>query len=700
MHPLSLRPGRRHALALAAAAACTLAAAPTQAQSGPRTAPEPVTAAATAPTAVIVITGNPLRNEVGPPASVLTGDALTRARSGTLGDTLSALPGVAASGFGPQSSRPVIRGLDGDRIRLLDNGGAAVDASSLSFDHAAAIDPLVVERFEVLRGPAALLYGGNATGGVVNAIDNRIPTSALSGLGGRAEVRFGGAARERSGAAVLEGGAGGFNWHADVAGRKSEDQRVPRFTPIEDGVPGQPRTRVINSGGDSRAGALGASWADADGYVGVSLDSYRNDYGVTVEPDVTIDMKRERASVAGERRFGDGAAIERIEFQAGRTRYQHQEIEGTGEVGTTFDSRGSELRLQGHHAAWSWAGGTLRGVFGVQLERLDFSALGEEAFVPDTRSRSNALFALEEWKRGALTLSAGLRGERVTVASDGDAPGAPEPRFGPAAERRFTPGSASLGAAWSLTPALSVTASLGRTQRAPTYYELYANGVHVATGAYELGDPTLGAERSTHAELGAQWHEGSSRLHASVFTTRFARYIALDATGSVIDVVNDEGETESFPQYAFRAVPARLWGLELEGKTRLLDTPWALDLSGALDAVRGSNRATGEPLPRLPPLRARLGLEASQGPWTAGLTLRHLARQSRVPANDVPTPSATLVDASLSWRQRWGAADTLVFLRLDNLGDELAYNASALRTARELSPLPGRSVTLGLRTLW
>lgn len=659
------------------------------------------------PTTTIVITGNPFRHnfgsELGPPASVLSGDALTRARGGTLGDTLSALPGVAASGFGPQSSRPVIRGLDGDRIRLLDNGGAAVDASNLSFDHAAAIDPLVVERFEVLRGPAALLYGGNATGGVVNAIDNRIPRSALTSLGGRAEVRFGGAARERAGAAVLEGGAGGFNWHADVAGRKSDDLRVPRFTPVEDGVPGEPRARVINSAGDSRAGALGASWADADGFIGVALDTYRNDYGVTVEPDVTIDMKRDRASVAGERRFGGGAAIERIEFQAGRTRYQHQEIEGTGEVGTTFNSRGSELRLSGHHAALPLAGGTLRGVFGVQLERLDFSALGEEAFVPNTDTRSNALFVLEEWKHGALALSAGMRAERVTVASDGDAPGAPEPRFGPAAERRFTPGSASLGATWSLSPALALTAGLGRTQRAPTYYELYANGVHVATGAVEVGDPTLGAERSTHAELGLQWREGGSQVHAQVFATRFARYIALDATGNVIDIVNDEGETESFPEYAFRAVPARLWGFELEGKTRLLDAPWTLDLTGALDAVRGSNRATGEPLPRLPPLRLRAGLEASQGPWTAGLTVRHLAKQTRVPATDVPTPSATLVDANLSWRQRWdswGGADALVFLRLDNLGNELAYNASALRTARELSPLAGRSATLGLRVAW
>jgi iron complex outermembrane recepter protein len=680
----SRAPFRRRASALAALAFGAPAAVAQQ------------SAAATPSTTTVVITGNPLRNDIGAPASVLGGDALTRTRSGTLGDTLSGLPGVAATGFGPQSSRPVIRGLDGDRIRLLDNGGAAVDASSLSFDHAAAIDPLVVERFEVLRGPAALLYGGSATGGVVNAIDNRIPGTPLTGLGGRAELRFGGAARERAGAAVLEGGADGFNWHADVAARNSSDLRVPRFTPPN----GEPaRERVVNSAGDSQAGAVGASWADADGYVGAALDTYRNDYGVTVEPDVTIDMKRDRLQFSGERKLG--GAIERIEWNAGHTRYKHQEIEGSGEVGTTFTSRGSELRAQAQHAPITLAGGALRGVFGMQLEKLDFSALGEEAFVPNTGTRSAALFALEEWKGPAFSVSGGVRAERVQVKSAGDAAGAEEPRFGSASQRRFSPVSASLGATLPLSKDFALTAQVGHTERAPTYYELYANGVHVATGAFEVGDATLGVERSAHAELGAQWTAGASLLKAQVFATRFSRYLALDATGNTFEDVNEEGEPVSLPEYAFRAVRARLVGMEVEGKTRLIyGAPWTLDAIGALDLVRGSNRTSGEPLARLPPLRARLGVEATHGAWTAGATVRHLAKQTRVPATDVPTPSATLLDVNLSWRQRWGAAEALWFARLDNLGDELAFNATALRNARELSPLAGRSATLGLRVAW
>jgi iron complex outermembrane recepter protein len=681
MHSPSCAPFRRRALALAVLAAGAPAA--IAQQSAPSTS------------STIVITGNPLRNDIGAPASVLGGDALTRARSGTLGDTLSGLPGVAASGFGPQSSRPVIRGLDGDRIRLLDNGGAAVDASSLSFDHAAAIDPLVVERFEVLRGPAALLYGGSATGGVVNAIDNRVPRTALSGFGGRTELRLGGAARERAGAAVLEGGAGGFNWHADVAARASGDLRVPRFTPPE----GEPRTSVVNSAGDSGAGAVGASWADADGYVGAALDTYRNDYGVTVEPDVTIDMKRDRLQFSGERRLS--GPIERIEWNAGHTRYRHAEIEGSGEVGTTFTSRGSELRAQAQHAPLALAGGVLRGVFGTQLEKLDFSALGEEAFVPNTDTKSAALFVLEEWKAPAFSVSGGVRAERAQVKSAGDAPGAEQPRFGSASERRFSPVSASFGATLPLGKDFALTAQVGHTERAPTYYELYANGVHVATGAFELGDASLGVERSAHAEVGVQWTSGASRVKAQVFATRFSRFIALDATGNTFEEVNEEGELVSLPEYAFRAVRARLVGLEVEGKTRLIDNaPWTLDALGAIDLVRGSNRTSGEPLARLPPLRARLGVEATHGAWTAAATVRHLARQTRVPSTDVPTPSATLLDVNLGWRQRWGAAEALWFARLDNLGDELAFNATALRNARELSPLPGRSATLGLRVAW
>ena len=651
----------------------------------------------------VVVTGNPLGSDaLAQPSTVLSGDALTLRRAGTLGDTLSGLVGVAATSFGPQASRPVIRGLDGDRIRLLDNGGASADASNLSFDHAVAVDPLVVERIEVLRGPAALLYGGNATGGVVNTLDNRIPRETLDGLGGRAELRLGGAAQERAVAALVEGGqggAGGLNWHVDANQRVSRDQRTPRFTPHADGVALPLASRVANSAGDSRAAAIGGSWTDGRGFVGLAYDDYRNDYGVTVEPDVTIRMQRQRAQLAGERR-GLAGPVSELSFQASQTRYTHQEVEGSGAVGTVFNSRGSELRLQAKQAPLATAAGRLSGALGLQLEQLDFSALGTEAFVPTSHTRSTGLFTLQELALDGVTLSAGARLERAQVRSDGDADYAQAPHFGPAQSRAFSPHSVSLGAVAALgawAPGWRASATLGSTQRAPAYYELFADGVHVATGAYERGDINQQLERSRHAELGLQWQQGVNHLRAAVFSTRFANYIALDASGRQIAVDDGEGGTTTLPEYRFSGAPAQLVGLEIEGRQRLLTTPWQIDGSAGFDLVRGDNRATGEPLPRLAPIRLQLGLEAARGAWHAGVQAKVVARQDRVPAGDIATAGATLVDLWASWQQRLDGADALWYLKLSNLGDALAFNASALRTARELSPAGARALSAGLR---
>lgn len=652
----------------------------------------PAAALASTTTERVVITGNPLgADTLAQPATVLSGDKLTLRRAATLGETLDGLPGVSSTWFGPNASRPTIRGLDGDRVRLLDNAGAAIDASNLSFDHAVAIDPLVIERVEVLRGPASLLYGGNATGGVVNTIDNRIPQTALNGVGGRAELRFGGAASERAGSALLEGGQGGLNWHVDAFDRKSSDLRVPGFTPVEDGEPLPRAGHVRNSAAESQGGAVGASWADADGYLGASLDSYRSDYGVTAEPDVLIRMQRERLALALERRL-DGP-FTNLSVRFGDTRYRHEEVEGSGEVGTTFKSTGQDLRVELRHAPVAG----VQGVIGLQAEAMRFSALGEEAFVPATRTRSAALFALEETQLGPLTFSAGLRAERVSVESDGDAADAEAPRFGNARERRFDPFSASLSALWPLGGGWSLSGALGSTERAPAYYELYADGVHVATGAYERGDASLGLEKSLHADLGLAWKQGSDSVKANLFTMRFQRFISLEASGADIPVVGEDGEAGSVPEYVFRAVPARLWGLELEGRKRLLDGAWQLDANAGLDLTRGVNRDTGEALPRIAPMRITLGLEAAHGPWRLGASVKHATSQRRVPDTDQPTAGYTLVGLWLSREARLGQADALWFLKLDNLGNELAYSASAIATIRGLSPLPGRAATAGLR---
>lgn len=614
----------------------------------------------------LVITGNPLqRDALAQPASVLAGDELVRRRAGTLGETLDGLPGVAGTWFGPNAGRPVIRGLDGDRVRLLSNGGASVDASSLSFDHAVAIDPLVVERVEVLRGPAALLFGGNATGGVVNTIDNRIPRAAAGGLAGRAELRAGGAAGERAASALIEGGADGLSWHVDGFMRRTSDLRVPRHVPVADGEALEPATRVRNSAARGQGGALGAGWVGTAGRLGLSVDRFETDYGITAEPDVTIRMQRDRIAAAGE--------WQRWSFQAGATDYRHQEVEGNGEVGTTFDSRGHDLRLQGRHGAVAG----FEGIYGLQAEALDFSALGEEAFVPGTRTRSVGLFVLESLRLGALELSGGLRVERVRVAADGDTP-----------SRRFAPGSASFGAVWTPAPGWRLHGRLGRTERAPAYYELHADGLHLATAAWERGDAALDLERSVHAEAGLAWRRGPHALSLQGFATRFSNYIALVATGA---------EVEGAPEFAFRGVRARLDGFELEGRTGGRSAGWDWAATAGLDRVRGTDRDGGEALPRLAPWRARLGLQAGPGPWRVGLDLLHTARQARVPATDVPTAGHTRVDLWARWRQRVASTELLWTLQARNLGDVLAYQATTIATLRGLVPLPGRSVSASMQ---
>lgn len=648
--------------------------------------------AAQTASSTIVVTGNPLGREGLLRAdSTLAGDGLLVRRGATLGDTLGSLPGTAGSGFGPNSNRPVVRGLDGDRVRLLDNGGASIDASNLSFDHAVATDPLVAERIELLRGPAALLYGGSATGGVVNSIDNRIPRSPQAGLSGRAELRAGGAASERAAAAVIDGGAGALAWHVDAYGRRQSDLRTPTHVPLEEGDPLDPTDRVRNSAARTEGGAAGVSWATREGHLGLAVDGHRQRYGVTVEPDVTIRLRRERLALSGERRLAAGP-LEAVSLDASHTRYRHLEVEGSGEVGTTFSSRGQELRLQARHRAL----GPWRGVLGAQLERLDFSALGEEAFVPGTQTRSQALFALEEAEFGRWLLQAGARVERVRVGSDGDAPDAPEERFGPAQQRRFEPVSAALGLAWRSGDGWAWALSAGHTERAPAYYELYANGVHVATAAFERGDPTLGVERSRNLQATLEWTRGAHRLKASAHDTRFARYLSLAASGA--EVPDEEGG--ALPEYRFEAVRARLRGFEVEARWRAVDAGWKLDLSALADRVRGDDLDRGEPLPRIAPGRVRLALDVTAGAWAAGVSVQRTDAQRRVAAGDTATPGHTLWNAWATWRPQHLGDRVTAYLRLDNLTDRLAYNAVAVPTVRGLSPLGGRAAGAGVRVQW
>jgi iron complex outermembrane receptor protein len=672
----------------AAPSAPTAAPAPADAASAPVSKAPNATSTTTLPP--VVVTGNPLGStDIASPVSVLTGDELVLRRGSSLGDTLNGMPGVSSTYFGPNANRPIVRGLDGDRVRVLSNAGASLDASSLSFDHAVPIDPLIVERLEVLRGPGALLYGGSAVGGVVNAIDNRIPKEPLKGVSGAVEARVGGAERERGGAALVEAGNDRVALHADVFGRETADLRVPTYTPVEGGSALPSTDHVRNSAARTHGGALGGSLFFQGGYLGLSVDTYDSHYGAVAEPDVTIQMKRDHVGLAGEFK-PDGGPLRVVRATFNHTRYQHQEVEGSGEIGTTFKTSGDELRLEAEHAPL----GPVHGVVGLQLEDFDFSALGEEAFVPTTRTRRQALFALEELSWVGGTASAGVRLERARVHSDGDAdPATPDPQFGPAGERRFDLRSVSLGNVYPLTPQWSLTGSLSVSERAPTSFELYANGLHAATGVYERGDTTLPTERGTNLDVAVQWRSGSDHLRLGAFSTRFSRFVSLEATGNDVTV-----DGEDFAEYAYRSVRARLHGVEVEGKHRLWEGQgWRFDTTGKLDLTRGTNADTGEALPRIAPLRVNAALDASHGLWGARIELEHAQRQDRVPATDAATDGYTLANLSLTRRFEWSGADALWFVKVTNVGDTLAYSASTIQTVRDLSPMPGRALKTGIR---
>jgi len=652
----------------------------------------------------VVVTGNPLGStEVASPVSVLTGDELVLKRASTLGETLNGLPGVSSTSFGPNAARPVIRGLEGDRVRILSNAGASLDASSLSFDHAVPIDPLIVERLEVLRGPGALLYGGSAMGGVVNALDNRIPKEALKGTSGAAELRLGGADRERGGAALIEAGNGQFVGHVDVFGRSTSDLDVPRYVPVQDGLNLPSTTRVRNSAATTRGGAIGASVFFGKSRVGLSLDTYDSTYGTVVEPDVVIKMKRDHVGVDSE--FKDlGGAFNSVRLQFNQTRYQHQEVDSAGVVGTTFKTSGTELRIEAKHAPW----GPLRGVLGAQLEDTLFSALGDEAFVPTTRTQRQGIFALEEmiWVGG--TLSAGLRFERARIDSDGDAdPSAP--KFGNAVQRSFSLRSASLANVLKLDPQWSLSGTLSTSQRAPTSFELYANGVHAATGSFERGDVMLKPERGTNLDVALQWKSGRDHLRLGAYASRFTNFISLEATGQDVNEPDGQGGFNAYPEYVFKPVRARLSGLEIEGLKRLISGTVNVDISGKLDVSRALNADTSEPLPRIAPVRFNVGLDAATGPWSGRVELDHAAAQNRVPSTDVATAGYTLVNVAVTRRFTFngfgsaqssgntGSYNAVWFFKLNNAGNTLAYSAGAIPTVRDLSPLAGRSFKTGVR---
>lgn len=636
----------------------------------------------------VVVTGNPLGSQLfdlAAPVGVLTGERLRFNLRSTLGETLAGEPGVASSYFGPNASRPIIRGLDGERIRILANGAPVFDASGTSADHAVAIEPLLVDRIEVVRGPAAILYGSSAIGGVVNAIDNRIPQeNQRPGVSGALEGRFGTVDGERSHVGRVGFGlAGGINLHFDAFERRTGDLRIPGFARSERRralaplTPGETEAsgRLPNSSAGASGAAFGGSWIGSRGYVGASYSRLDSEYGVVVEPGVRIDLRQERVELAGELR--SLGWFESVRARYTRSDYAHTELED-GTPGTQFRNRGKDLRIEGRHRPL----GPFEGVIGVQSTGFDFSALGAEAFLPRTRTRVNSLFLFEQARAGALTLQLGARIDRQTVDAED------HPAFGAALERRFTPRSVSLGAVYALSPGYALAVNASRTQRAPHYQELFADGEHVATGTYQRGDRALGLERSTAYDLSLRRRAGRVIGSVGVYENRFENFIGLLPTG-----VTDPGSGLEIFQYTPVRVAFR--GAEGQATIRVVQAPYALDLELRADSVRATNRDTGEPMPRMSPLRYGAGIVFRDGAWSARLDVLRVTAQDRVSVNELPTDGHTMVNAALSYRLRAGPTHIDLFLRGVNLLDAEARNHASL--LKDIAPMGRRGALLGIR---
>ncbi len=651
----------------------------------------------------VPVTGNPLgvgSDALVVPVTVVGGRELSLRRESTLGEILNGTPGVTATQFGPNASRPVIRGLDAERVKIMQNGVGVLDASSLSFDHAVGVDPLIIEQIDVVRGPAALLYGGSAIGGVVNAIDHRIPREALNGITGRAETRFGGPQSSRNSAAVFDAGNGKFAMHVDYYTRTTGDLDIPSHAVSKrlgaTGVDRSKTGKLPNSDAQAEGGAIGAAWTFDDGYLGVSYADDNNNYGVVAEEGVRVDLDSQRWDVAGEVTNIKGS-VHRLKARLAHTDYQHVEIEN-GAVGTTFKNRGMEGGVEAGHVPVLG----LNGVLGYQFQNTQFEALGDEAFVPSVTTQTQAVYVYEELPIAKHKLTFGGRmGETTQQSHIND-------KFTTEMQRRFKPSSIAFGGLYNINEAWNFTTNLSRNERAPSYFELFADGAHVATGQYEVGDKALREEVSTGLDAQFKWSSGKDSFTMGAYVTRFKNFIALVNTNNMrgadgelnpIDLNNDSvadisGE-DILPETRFVSVPALFKGLEFEAHHHLTDN---IGLSFRGDYVHAKDTRNNDYLPRISPLRLGAGINYQQGPFYSRLDVLHAFKQDDTAANEIVTDSYTNVSAMVAYKFRIRHQPEL-FAKVNNLlNDDIREHASFLK---DRAPAVGqRAIMIGLRAVF
>ncbi|WP_171163794.1 TonB-dependent receptor [Usitatibacter palustris] len=622
----------------------------------------------------MVVTASPLgagETEMTQPATVLSDEDLRRRQAASIGDTVGRELGVQSSSFGPAAGRPIIRGLDGARVRVLQGGVDSMDVSSLSPDHMVATDSLNARQIEILRGPASLLYGSGAIGGVVNVVNGLIPSEVPPSPMGSFDLRGTDANDARTAGFDATLGSGAFAMNANGFSRRARDYDTPVG-------------RVANSDLDSRGGGVGASWISGASYAGLGISSLKNDYGIPSPdaPRVLLEQTRWDAAAEIANPF---AGITRLKFRAGHNDYEHREIESTGEVATTFTNKAWDSRLELAHVPWTDG----KGALGFQVQDRDFAALGEEAIVPPTKARAYALFLVEQKQWTEWTLDGGLRLERETRKPDAELP-----------SRSFSLATFSGGAIWKFSPGLELALNVTSAQRAPSIEELYSNGPHHATESFEIGNPNLVKERSAAIDLTLRGRQGQARWKVSAFASRVRDHVhalSVDTNSDgIADRVDEDGTFNPDGEFLVQSTTqaeARFHGLEAEWRYRPEGDGLGYRIFG--DYVHGK-LASGDNLPRMSPARAGVEVDARFGAWSGYVSLMRVASQSHTAPLETPTPGSTRVDAEVSYAiEKTPIGSLTLFLQGANLLDEeIRVHTSYLK---DFAPLMGRSFTLGLR---
>ncbi|PLK27469.1 TonB-dependent receptor [Novosphingobium sp. TH158] len=659
----------------------------------------------------IVVTGALIRNRVDvlSGVAIVSGEELAQHLRPSLGETLDHTPGVSATSFGPSASRPVLRGLQGERVRVLTDGIGTIDVSNTSVDHATAVNPLLAERIEVLRGPQSLLYGASAIGGVVNVISRRIPTSVPDEpihIG--AVASYGSAADERTlaGTAAMPLGEN-FVVHVDGSWSKSDDLRIGGFalTPAlraqaiaSSLLPPEPDSdidflenaavagRLPNTAARSWDAAVSAAYINEGGNIAVAYSHIDNLYGIPLrfatqpgqeQEAPRIHVKQDRIDARAEI-APQGAVISKLGLRFGFADYRHAELEEDGAVGTEFFNKGLETRFeitQADRGGWS-------GVTGAQYVNRNFNVVGAEAFLPRFSVSQFGLFTMQQFELDALKVEAGARYDRsVMHAKPVSLAGA----FVPAL-RTFDTVSGSLGASWRFAEEWRFGVNLSRTSRAPAAEELFANGPHAGTNAYEIGDLDLKPERTWSVEALLRGKGDGYSLEASAYHSWFSNFIFDGRTG---------GFEDGLPVYQIGQADARFYGFEVEGTLRLATFgDWKLEADALVDYVHAEIESYG-PAPRIPPLRVLGGLSLTSEKWDLRAEVERVTGQDRVAPNETPTPGFTMTNLELAWRP-WGGHQPLSFM----LSASNLFNVNARRHAsflKDYAPLAGRDIRISVR---